>query len=357
MLKQIFTAPLSWIYGTVVSLRHKFFDWGIYKTEEFDIPVVCVGNLTVGGTGKTPHAEYIIRLLQDQYNVALLSRGYKRRTKGFVLATTEMSYLKIGDEPKQIKMKFPEIPVAVCEKRAVGIKKLRELHPEVNLIILDDAFQHRYVEPWVSIVLMDYNNPVYSDKFLPLGRLRDSPKQLSRAQMIIMTKCPDYLKPIDIRVAIKNLDLYPYQTLYFSKFREGELTPIFPDKAKYAPYEGQSIVAMAGIANPGNFIDGLKSRFSIKKTLIYPDHHSYKVRDLDKISSALEGTPEDTIVVVTEKDAVKLTNGRKIPANIQKRLYYQPVEVSFLDGGEIGFKRRLEEYVRTNHKYNILHPE
>ncbi|MEG0656446.1 MAG: tetraacyldisaccharide 4'-kinase [Mucinivorans sp.] len=158
-MRNILTAPLSWLYAAGVALRHAMFNIGLYKVEEFDIPIVVVGNITVGGTGKTPFTEYLVEQLSTDYHVAVLSRGYMRKTKGFVLASETSSFKNVGDEPKQIKLKFPSIPVAVCEKRVVGIKKLRELHPEVNLIILDDAFQHRHVEGWVNIVLMDYNCP------------------------------------------------------------------------------------------------------------------------------------------------------------------------------------------------------
>ncbi|MCC8087657.1 MAG: tetraacyldisaccharide 4'-kinase [Rikenellaceae bacterium] len=357
MLRKFFTAPLSWLYGLTIAIRHKLFDWGILKVEEFDIPVVCVGNLAVGGTGKTPHAEYIINVLKNHYNVALLSRGYKRRTRGFILADTTTSYLKIGDEPRQIKMKFPDVPVAVCENRVKGIKELRKLHPEIDLIVLDDAFQHRYVDAWVNVLLMDYNNPAYRDKFLPLGGLRDSVKQISRAHLIIMTKCPDYLKPIDIRVAINNLDLYPYQTPYFSKFRQGEPIPVFPEHNSPIPGHGANVVVMSGIANNDNFFDSLKNRYKILSKIGYADHHSYKVRDIHKLKKILSSLPQDTAVLVTEKDAVKLTSRKKIPLEVQRRLFFVPVEVAFLDGGEIGFKRQLEQYVKTNHKYRILHPE
>lgn len=357
MLKQILLTPLSWLYGLVVIIRHKLFDWGILSTVEFDIPIVCVGNLTVGGTGKTPHTEFLIEHFSKQYKVAVLSRGYKRRTHGFVLATPDSSFLKIGDEPRQIKLKFPDIPVAVCEKRVEGINQLRKLHPEVNLIILDDAFQHRYVEAWVNIVLMDYNRPVSRDSFLPLGRLRDSKKQLNRAHFVIVTKCPDYIKPIDMRVINKELNLYPYQSLYFSRFRQGDLVPLFPEHETSMPRRGQDIIAMAAIANPSGFFGELEQRFNIVKTLVFPDHHPYKVKDLEKIKKVLSVSPPDTLVVVTEKDAVKLANRRKIPVDLQKRLYFAPIEVSFLDNGENGFTRQIEQYVRTNQKYSMLHPE
>lgn len=349
MLRKFFAAPLSWLYGLAIAIRHKLFDWGILHVEEFDIPIVCVGNLAVGGPGKTPHTEYLIDILRKDHKVAVLSRGYKRRTRGFVLADNNTSYLRIGDEPRQIKMKFPDIPVAVCENRVKGIKQLRKLHPEINLIILDDAFQHRYVDAWVNVLLMDYSNPPYKDKFLPLGRLRDSAKQMSRAQLIVMTKCPDYIKPIDIRVAINNLNLYPYQTLYFSKFRQGDLIPIFPEHETAIPGKGANIIAMSGLANNNNFYDSLKGNYNLLQTLSYPDHHSYKVRDIQKIRRIISNMPEDTAIVVTEKDAVKLTNRKKIPVELQRKLFFVPIEVMFLDGGKVGFKRQIEQYAKTNH--------
>lgn len=357
MLKQILLAPISWIYGLVVNLRNKFFDWKIFRSEEFDIPIVCVGNLTVGGTGKTPHTEFLIEHFSRNYHIAVLSRGYKRKTKGFVEATTKSSYRKIGDEPKQIKLKYPDIPVAVCEKRAEGIKRLRELHPEINLIILDDAFQHRYVEPWVNVVLMDYTRPIYTDHFLPQGRLRDSKKQMRRAQIVIVTKCPEDIKPIDMRVTRKALDLYPYQGLYFSRPVQGQLIPLFPEHEMPVPKRETNVIAMAGIANPKIFFGQLSERFNVQKTLVYADHYVYKVGDLSKLEKMLSVLPPDTAIIVTEKDAVKLSSRKKIPVSLQKRLWFAPIEVRFLDNGEQGFIRQINEYVRTNHKYSILHPE
>lgn len=357
MLKKILTAPISWIYAFVVAVRNKLFDWKIFRSEEFDIPIVCVGNLTVGGTGKTPHTEFLIAHLSRHYNVAVLSRGYKRKTKGFVEATTQSSYRKIGDEPKQIKLKFPHIHVAVCEKRAEGIRRLRKLHPEINLIILDDAFQHRHVEPWVNVLLVDYNRPVTRDHMLPLGNLRDSKKQMKRAHIVIVSKCPETIKPIDMRVALKELDLYPYQSLYFSRPVSGGLVALFPEHEIQTPKPGANVVAMTGIANPNLFFGQLSRRFNVVKTLAYPDHYAYKVKDIEKLEKLLSVSPPDTIVVVTEKDAVKLSSRKKIPVSLQKKLWFVPIEVSFLEGGEKGFIRQIDQYVQTNHKYSVLHPE
>ncbi len=359
MLHPFFSAPLAFLYGLVIDIRHKLFDTKVLKSEEFDIPIVCVGNLTVGGTGKTPVTEFLVEHLSADYNVAVISRGYRRKTKGFVLATTESSFRAIGDEPKQIKLKYPHIPVAVCEKRVEGIKRLREIHPEVNLIILDDAFQHRYVESWVNIVLMDYNNPIYKDKLLPWGRLRDRRSQIARAHIVLVTKCPENVKPLDLRLVNKYLDLFPYQSLYFSRMIPAGILPLFPDRAAEMNMrikDGNPVIVMTGLANPASFINSVGKKYKIVNKLIFEDHHTYRMRDMAKLEDMLKNAPESTFIVITEKDAVKLTNGKKIPLEVQKRLYYMPITVSFLGDTEDNFLSQVNLYVRTNQKYSLLHP-
>ena len=361
MRNPFFAAPLAFLYGLGIDLRHKFFDWGWLKSTEFDIPIVCVGNLTVGGTGKTPATEFLIERLSEEYNVAVLSRGFRRKSRGFVLAITGSSFRDVGDEPKQIKLKYPDVPVAVCEKRVEGIRKLREAHPEVNLVILDDGFQHRYVESWVNIVLMDYNNPIYSDKLLPWGRLRDRRSQLHRAQFVLVTKTPDTAKPLDYRLVTKYLDLFPYQSLYFSRMKSSGVVPLFPDRAVGQggkPAFGHPVIVMTGIANPASLMTSVGMRYKIVDKLLFRDHHAYRMRDMNRLIEALEEAPADTIVITTEKDAVKLTNRKKIPLEIQKRLYYLPIRVSFIgDGAEENFLRQLKPYVRTNQKYSVINPQ
>ena len=356
MLRTLWAAPLAWIYGLVVGIRHKLFDLKILRSEEFDIPIVCVGNLTVGGTGKTPVTEYLIEYFASRYNIAVLSRGYKRKTRGFVLSDVRSSFRAIGDEPKQIKLKYPEIPVAVCERRVEGIRRLREAHPEVNLIILDDAFQHRYVESWVNILLMDYNNPIYHDSFLPQGTLRDSRSQLYRANFVLVTKCPDDLNPLDMRIVINSLGLFPYQSLYFTRMRQGEITPLFADRAVGKVREGDPVIAMSGIANPVPLLESLRKRFDVVAELTFDDHHTYRLSDMRRLEALFAAYP-DAVVLTTEKDAVKLTNRKKVPEAVQQRLYYVPIHVSFVADSESEFLRQLELYVRTNQKYSLLHPE
>ena len=332
------------------------FDLKILRSEEFDIPVVCIGNLTVGGTGKTPVAELLIERFSEHYRVGVLSRGYRRRTKGFVLSTLTSSARTIGDEPRQMKLKYPSVPVAVCEKRAEGIRLLRKAHPEIELIILDDAFQHRYVEPWVNILLMDYNNPVYRDRLLPWGRLRDTRNQIHRANFVLVTKCPDDLNPLDMRIVINSLGLFPYQSLYFTRMRQGEITPLFADRAVGKVREGDPVIAMSGIANPVPLLENLRKRFDVVAELTFDDHHTYRLSDMRRLEALFAAYP-DAVVLTTEKDAVKLTNRKKVPEAVQQRLYYVPIHVSFVADSESEFLRQLELYVRTNQKYSLLHPE
>ena len=355
-LPPLISVPLSWLYGMVVHIRHKLFDLKILRSEEFDIPVVCIGNLTVGGTGKTPVAELLIERFSEHYRVGVLSRGYRRRTKGFVLSTPASSARTIGDEPRQMKLKYPSVPVAVCEKRAEGIRLLRKAHPEIELIILDDAFQHRYVEPWVNILLMDYNNPVYRDRLLPWGRLRDTRNQIHRANFVLVTKCPDDLNPLDMRIVINSLGLFPYQSLYFTRMRQGEITPLFADRAVGKVREGDPVIAMSGIANPVPLLESLRKRFDVVAELTFDDHHTYRLSDMRRLEALFAAYP-DAVVLTTEKDAVKLTNRKNVPEAVQQRLYYVPIHVSFVADSESEFLRQLELYVRTNQKYSLLHPE
>ncbi|MEG2755572.1 MAG: tetraacyldisaccharide 4'-kinase, partial [Mucinivorans sp.] len=347
LVNQILLSSVALVYSSAVALRHRLFEWGFLKSVEFDIPIVCVGNLTMGGTGKTPTTEYLVGLLGGQYHVAVLSRGYKRRTKGFVLATTTSSYRTIGDEPKQIKLKFPEMPVAVCEKRVEGIKMLRKAHPEVNLIILDDAFQHRYVEPWVNILLMDYNRPIYQDKMFPLGGLRDLPYQIERAQFVLTTKCSADISPLEMRLVHTDLALLPYQRLYFTRFESGEPRALFPELVTSPMVKNVPVVIMSAIAQPNGFINHVACMHPIVHTLLFADHHSLKMRDIRELEALLKNSPRNTVVMMTEKDAVKLLNTKKVSLALKSRLYYIPIALKFIDeASEVNFSRQLCEYVR-----------
>ena len=334
------------LYSIALRVRHWLYDAKLIRRYRADIPVVCVGNITVGGTGKTPLTEYLIGAMNKDYDIAVLSRGYGRRTKGYLEVQTDSSFLNVGDEPKQIKRKFPEILVVVCENRTEGIQRIREDHPEVDLILLDDGFQHRKVDPKVNIVLMDYTRPIWKDHLLPWGSLRDLPSQMPRANIVIVTKAPKDITPIDRRLAVKSLKLFPYQSVFFTSMDQGFFTPLFPDvEGRIKP--GRNITVMAGIGNPGALISSLSEKHDILSEFLFRDHYIYKVRDLRNISQKMESLPEDTIIVTTEKDAVKLTNRKKIPLDLQQRLYMLPVKLSFHEGDEEKFMKTLYKDIKA----------
>lgn len=331
--------PLSWIYGAGAYLRNKIYDWGIKKSEQFDVPVVSVGNLTVGGTGKTPHVEYIVDNLASAYHVAVLSRGYKRKTKGFVLAGTNSTPDTIGDEPYQIYRKFGyKARVAVCENRAKGIRKLLEIDPNINLIILDDAFQHRGVQPKVNMLLIDYSRPVENDHLLPLGRLRESKMSRYRADIVIVTKVPDGKQPIDFRMYKKNLDLWDYQELFFSSIRYGELEPVFEKENRFSLRmsdlrESDAVLLISGIANPRPFIRHFKKYPCRARVAHFADHHDFTRSELEDIANRFDNLKgARRLIITTEKDAVRLAHNPYFPEHLKPYIFYLPITVEILYG-------------------------
>ncbi|MBE6305589.1 MAG: tetraacyldisaccharide 4'-kinase [Bacteroidales bacterium] len=339
LIRTLLLKPLSYGYGLITFLRNKMFDYGVLEQRTFDIPVVVVGNIAVGGTGKTPHTEYLIELLLSRYHIGVLSRGYNRRTKGFRLATPESNATEIGDEPYQIYRKFGSkgVTVAVCEDRCYGIDKLREIDPSISLILLDDAFQHRYVKPTVSIVLTEYSRPVFNDSMLPAGHLRESISALHRADIVIVTKCPDPMKQLEYRLFDKNLELYPYQQLYFSKYTYGDLTPLYPDLTTSKPdltkmTEDDTIVVLAGIAHPRPFIKEIRKSKAKVKGLIFNDHHNFTKKDIADLIQKIKtsSNPAKAIVVTTEKDAMRLLNLPGLPKSLKRRIYYIPIKVKLI---------------------------
>ena len=356
MLK-IFLAPLALLYGIAVYVRNYLFDIGILKTTSFNRATICVGNLTVGGTGKTPHTEYLVELLKEDNKIATLSRGYKRKTKGFILADNTCNACTIGDEPYQMYNKNPDIAVAVDEKRVRGIKTLIDKIPDIEVIILDDAFQHRYVKPGYSILLVDYNNLITNDYFLPLGKLRDSLNQKHRADTVIVTKCPPNMKPIGQRILTKELNLLPYQNIYFTTMVYGDLAPVYSDnKSALTLSKEISIYALAGIANPIPFFNFLKSNTNLIKTSALPDHFHFTEKKIYAIFDEFSKINADKkIIVTTEKDASRLKALENLDNDIKKCFYYIPIKVKFLDGNEVDFNNKIQSYVRKSKRNHSLH--
>lgn len=323
---------LSWIYTMVILIRHYLYDWGVLKSFTFDIPIVCIGNITVGGTGKTPTTEYVVNALRGHYTIAILSRGYGRKTKGYREVTIDDSYMSVGDEPLQMKLKNPDIVTVVCEDRVAGIERIKREHPEVNLIVMDDGFQHRKVKAKVNIILIDYTRPVDEDHMLPLGRLRDHRKRLKAAHFFIVTKCPSEMTPIDKRILHNSLRSVAYQKVFFANTATLNIEPLYHFDEREAVDYGQQAILLAGIGNPRTFTKEAGARFTVVDKLIRPDHHAYTAEDLKKLYAKLKKHPR-AIILTTEKDAVKLRRAR-MPEAMMRALYYQPIEMRLTDGPE-----------------------
>ncbi|MGN0036422.1 MAG: tetraacyldisaccharide 4'-kinase [Bacteroidaceae bacterium] len=355
--------PLAWLYGLGVNFRNLLFDWGILRSRSFDIPVISVGNITVGGTGKTPHTEYLVRLLQSEFQVAVLSRGYKRKSKGFRLVETDMPVEQVGDEPYQMKSKFPDVYIAVDKDRCHGIDQLcsGQMGKDIEVVLLDDAFQHRYVQPGISILLVDYNRLIENDALLPAGRLREPASSKHRANMVIVTKCPDDIKPMDYRVLSKRLDLYPYQQLYFSTLRYGDLRPLTSDAAservslKDLSAEDE-VLLFTGIASPVQMAADLE-RMSVRvRTMAFADHHFFSLKDIRRMEQVFQQMKaERKFIVTTEKDAVRLVRLPFLDESLKRHIYVLPIEIEFLQNQQDRFNQNIIGYVRKNKRNSILY--
>ncbi len=358
MLK-IFLYLFSILYGVVVYIRNFLYDYNLLKSTEFDIPVISIGNITVGGTGKTPHTEYLINLLKKHAEVAALSRGYKRKSKGFVMVETGSNVHDVGDEPLQIKRKFPEVKVAVDENRVHGINRLLQEEVQPDVIILDDAFQHRRVNPGINILLIDYNRPIDSDSLLPLGRLRERKYQQRRANVIIYTKCPDEITPIRRRIILKEVNIRPYQSLYFTTMEYGEPVAVFPGEAVPVPslHEKQvSSILLSGIANPDQFRNFLSSKTSLLDEMNYGDHHRYSEKDMKQIDQKYEHYKEQApFILTTEKDAMRLYGETGLSSAVKSHLYYIPVKIKFLESEGKSFEKKIVGYVKDNRSNRKLY--
>ena len=302
--------PASWLYKMAVLFRHQLFDWGILHSEKFDIPVICIGNITVGGTGKTPLAEMIVDYMSQTHRVALLC-------------------------------------VVVCERRADGIRRIRTEHPEVDLIVMDDGFQHRYVEAKINVVLIDATRPVQEDRMLPLGSLRDVPGQLHRAHYFIVTKCPEEMNPLDRRIMRKVLIEAAYQNIYFTRMEAFRPQPVFGEAPAEGFDPGTEVILMSGIGNPAQFVRGASACYRVVGELRFEDHHVYRVKDLKTLAGLIAQHPA-AMVLTTEKDAVKLAGRGKVPAEIRSRLFYQPINISFIDDSATDFLQNLEKDVKSD---------
>lgn len=356
MLK-ILLFPLSIIYRIIVGIRNFLYESNILKQREFEVPIVSIGNITAGGTGKTPLSEYIIDMLQNQFNIAYLSRGYKRKTKGFVLADEKSNTEKIGDESVQIKQKFPQVPVAVCEDRVKGIETLLADN-NLDMIVLDDAFQHRSVKANINILLIDYTRPIHEDFMLPYGMLREPVSAHYRANVIIFTKCPTTLTPIDQRVIKKNMQIKPYQSLFFTTIEYGEITPMVRGSQLFCDdLRNYKVLLFTGISNPNPLVDYLKGQVGeIVQHVIFSDHHNFSNAEIVELFRKFENIEsKNKLIITTEKDISRIKFMPDLPETFIDNLFFIPIKVKFLDDSKDQFNKKIQNYVIENKSNSKLH--
>lgn len=342
--------PISILYGCVIKIRNYLYDKKLlsFKPQIFDIPVISVGNITVGGTGKSPHIEYLIRLLKNKIKVAVISRGYKRKTKGFLLANELSTPLEIGDEPFQFYSKFKkEIHVVVGEKRAIAIPHLLSIKPETQVILLDDAFQHRGVKPQLNILLIDYNRLIFNDLLLPMGNLREPVSGLNRADIIIISKCPNELdyKREYIKLKLANHVKKKWKPIFFTSLKYSNPIQFYGNK--YDLNENSSVIVVAGLAQNKPFLQYVKNNFEVIESILHEDHYDYKLSDIEKIIKYNDKYFDNNICfITTEKDMVKLKNTdyeilmKDIPC------FYIPIEIYFLEN-ETQFQKMIFKTVQN----------
>ena len=344
---RILLLPISLVYHIVLYIRHKLYDWHIMKATRFEKPVICVGNLNLGGTGKTPHTEYLIQLLKDSYQLATLSRGYGRKTKGFLLADHQSTFETVGDEPMQYFKKFPDIQVAVDEDRVEGVDKLFKGNNSPKVILLDDAFQHRRIQARLNILLTEYQH-LYCDDFLfPAGNLRDIKSAAKRANIIVVSKSPKELNEEEKQQIISKLKPVEKQKVFFSSLEYAPLKPLNKAAEQGSSENANSVLAFCGIANPKPFVEELKSHYKTVDFIPFGDHHAYSENDIKTVLRRFESLDgANKIIVTTEKDTTRLTNSPYLCQFECAPLYELPVSVRFHD--EEKFNVEILTYVRQN---------
>ncbi len=359
--RSIFLYPLSLVYGLITGIRNFLYNAEILKSHEFKIPVICVGNLAVGGTGKTPHTEYLIELLRENFNVAVLSRGYKRETRGFLIAGKVSLTEDIGDEPMQMLRKFPEITIAVDRRRVHGVNEILKGKPDTNVIILDDGFQHRSITPGFSILLSAYERLMINDHMLPYGNLRESIGNMRRADIILITKSPETISPIQRRLVVKDIGKAPYQNLYFTSITYKKPLPVFDDTdpeddiISTANAGDRGIVLVTGIANPEPLSEYLHNKAGEMISLSFSDHHRFDKNDIEKIKEAWNSLKSfRKYLITTEKDAVRLREFTNFAEPFRAAFYYIPVGIHFLNDDQEEFDNLIIDYVRKNKRNNRI---
>ena len=342
---RILLFPFSILYGLITYFRNKFYDLGWFKSTSFDIPIISVGNLSMGGTGKTPHIEYLIRLLKDDYKITTLSRGYGRKTKGFFIADNLTNAQDIGDEPMQFHQKFPDINVAVDGDRVEGVNKILNSDISTDVILLDDAFQHRRIKPGFQILLTPFDDLYSDDWVFPMGRLREFTMGKSRADIVVVTKCPDSLTKEEVSDIHDKLEIEENQELFFSKIVYDNVIYGNNNQLDFNDLRDYKVLLVTGIANPDPLIKHLKSYDLRFKHLKFADHHDFTDHDISKIDSSFVSLGSGKkVVLTTEKDYVRISTSSIHKSN----LMYLPISVDFLNDDKVKFDKKITDYVREN---------
>lgn len=342
------------LYACAVGVRNFAFDKGLLPSEHFSIPTICVGNLSVGGTGKTPFIEFLIQMLREEYRIAVLSRGYGRKGKAPIIASQEDTAVTIGDEPFQIKRKYPEVMVYIDGNRRRALRAMEgmpdEIRPEV--VLMDDGFQHRYVSPAYSIILTPYNRLYTEDQLMPLGRLRESPKEATRADTIIITHTPRDAMQVELRLKREGLNLLAYQDQHFCRLKYDEPVRLFQneEKAQLPNLTRQTpVVILSGIGTPEHFCNKCTSVFHhVVERLIYPDHHQYDLQDISNLEHILQEHPQSQ-VITTEKDAMRLLAlTPNLSEKVRQSIWYIPISIEMDLSSRIQILRRAKKAIKHN---------
>lgn len=350
-LRIILLLPVSIIYWIITSLRNLFYEMNWFKSQSFTIPIICVGNLNTGGTGKSPMVEYLIKLMQSQnIKSAVLSRGYKRKTSGFILADGNTTAKELGDEPAQFCRKFPDTTVAVCESRVEGVENLLNLQPSLQSIILDDAFQHRSIKPGFSLLLTEFAHPYFSDIILPSGNLRECRLGSGRADVIVVTKSPSQLEEKVKQNYIRKIKPSAKQAVFFSHIAYGDLIPVMKGQNfNFENLRKTQVLLFTGISNPQPLIEYFRQQAADVQLVRFSDHHSFSEADLLMISKKFRNiAKENKIIVCTEKDYVRLINSSILSVFSDLPVFYQSMESRFLNEDQSKFEKIIIDYVRKN---------
>ncbi|MDG1175354.1 MAG: tetraacyldisaccharide 4'-kinase [Flavobacteriales bacterium] len=333
--------PISFLYGLIVGLRNVLFNNNILKSSEFDVKTILVGNIAAGGTGKTPHVEYLIRLLSNK-KLATLSRGYGRKDPGFQQANKESTADSIGDEPLQFYTKHPEVNVFVDTSRVSGIIGIMSKEEIPEVVLLDDAFQHRSLKTGFSILLTDYNAPFYKDFMLPTGNLREFTRGKKRADVIIVSKCPSVLSDAEKQQITEKIDASPEKKVFFTTVKYGSFNSLF-NLEEQVDLKGKELIVVTGIAKSEPFINHLTKNNNISKHFNFPDHHRFTDKNIQEIIFIFERN-KDSVIVTTEKDAMRLKEQKALES---LPIFYLPIEVDFIQDKEI-FEKLIHNYVESD---------